>query len=366
MSTFQRVAVAAVVLAQASAASVFEADARRGAELFGSEMCLRCHSINGQGGRLGPDLGRRTDRDYTPATLASLMWNHAPAMWKAAGADMLQLPPLSEAQAADLFAYFYSVRYFEKPGDAARGKRLFTARHCADCHALSGSGPGKPVSTWESLNDPIMLLTRIWNHTAQMHTAFAEKKIAWPNLTGQEMTDLLVYLQHLPQTPNVEASFSLSAPDAGKALFASKGCADCHNGKLALEGRLVHSTLTGVAAAMWNHAPQMLQMPPALDENEMRSIVSYVWATQFFAGEGDSGRGKRLFAEKNCAGCHNDAASGAPSLAHGKDAYSPVTMVAALWKHGPRMLERIEQKNLEWPRFSSAQMSDLVAYLNTL
>jgi len=35
------------------------------------------------------DLGRRTDRDYTAALLASLMWNQAPAMWKAAGAGML-------------------------------------------------------------------------------------------------------------------------------------------------------------------------------------------------------------------------------------------------------------------------------------
>ena len=366
MRTFRLVGIATIVLAQASAASVFEADARRGAELFGSEMCLRCHSINGQGGRVGPDLGRRTDRDYTPALLASLMWNHAPAMWKAAGADMLQLPPLSDAQAADLFAYFYSVRYFEKPGDAGRGKRLFHDKHCADCHGLSGGGPGKPVNAWESLNDPIMLLTRIWNHTSQMKTAFAEKKIAWPNLTGQEMTDLLVYLQNLPQVPRVPVQFSLAAPDAGKALFASKGCADCHNGKLSLEGRLAHSTLTSVAAAMWNHAPEMLQTPPALNEDEMRSIVSYVWAAQFFAGQGDAGHGKRLFAQKNCTVCHNDPSSGAPSLARGKDAYSPVTMVAALWKHGPRMLERIQQKKLEWPRFSSDEMSDLVAYLNTL
>ena len=366
MRTFRVLGIAAVVLVQGWAGSVFEADARRGAELFGSEMCLRCHSVNGQGGRLGPDLGRRTDRDYSPALLASLMWNHGPAMWKAARADMIQLPPLSDAQAADLFAYFYSVRYFEKPGDAARGKRLFGAKHCENCHAMSGQGPGKTVAQWESLNDPIMLLTEIWNHTAQMRTAFAEKRIAWPRLTGQEMTDVLVYLQNLPHVPRGAIAFSIAAPDAGKALFASKGCADCHQGKLALEGRLAQSTLTSVAAAMWNHAPEMLQMPPALNEEEMRSIVSYVWATQFFADHGNAGRGKGLFTQKNCTVCHNDPSSGAPSLARGKDAYSPVTMVAALWKHGPRMLERIEQKNLPWPRFSSAEMSDLVAYLNTL
>ncbi len=366
MRILHLIAIAAVTLVQASAATIFEADARRGAELFGSEMCLRCHSVNGQGGRVGPDLGRHNDRDYTPALLASLMWNHAPSMWKAARADQLQLPPLSENQAADLFAYFYSVRFFEKPGDAGRGKRIFSQKHCAQCHAMSGGGPGTPVNQWESLSDPIMLLTRIWNHTSQMHKAFAEKKIAWPRLTAQDMADLLVYLQNLPHSRQETMKFSLASADTGKDLFSSKGCADCHSGRLALEGRLAHTSLTGVAAAMWNHAPEMLQMPPALNEDEMRSIVSYACAKQFFADQGDAGRGKRLFTQKNCAVCHNDPGSGAPSLAHGKDAYSPVVMVSALWKHGPRMLERIEAKNLPWPRFTSAEMSDLVAYLNSL
>ena len=106
--------ITAVLVTPAFAASIFEADARRGADLFATQMCLRCHSINRQGGSVGPDLGRRMDRDYTPALLASLMWNHAPATWKASSAAMIQLPPLTEAQASDLFAYFYSVRYFEK------------------------------------------------------------------------------------------------------------------------------------------------------------------------------------------------------------------------------------------------------------
>ena len=46
-----------------------------------------------------------------------------------------------------------------------------------------------------------------------------------------------------------------------------------------------------------------------------------------------------MFTAKNCANCHNDAASGAPKLGKGKDAYNDITMVAALWDHGPRMLE---------------------------
>jgi hypothetical protein len=40
--------------------------------------------------------------------------------------------------------------------------------------------------------------------------------------------------------------------------------------------------------------------------------------------------------------------------------------VAALWGHGPTMLEMMKQKNLAWPHFTAAQMSDLIAYLNSL
>ena len=53
------------------------------------------------------------------------MWNHAPAMWAAMRARERQAGDLNEQAAGDLFAYFYSARFFEKPGDAARGKRLF-------------------------------------------------------------------------------------------------------------------------------------------------------------------------------------------------------------------------------------------------
>ena len=55
------------------------------------------------------------------------MWNHAPMMWTAIRENSVRPPDLDEQAAADLFAYFYSVRFFENPGDAGRGKQLFTA-----------------------------------------------------------------------------------------------------------------------------------------------------------------------------------------------------------------------------------------------
>jgi mono/diheme cytochrome c family protein len=108
-------------------AATIAADSARGAQLFESLSCVQCHSINGKGGTVAPDLGRRIDRDFTPASLAATMWNHAPAMWAAIRTRNISPGDLDEQAAADLFAYFYSARFFEKLGDAGRGKRLFTS-----------------------------------------------------------------------------------------------------------------------------------------------------------------------------------------------------------------------------------------------
>jgi hypothetical protein len=40
-------------------------------------------------------------------------------------------------------------------------------------------------------------------------------------------------------------------------------------------------------------------------------------------------------------------------------------MVSALWHHGPQMLDGMKVKGIAWPRFEGAQMSDLIAFLNS-
>jgi len=39
-------------------------------------------------------------------------------------------------------------------------------------------------------------------------------------------------------------------------------------------------------------------------------------------------------------------------------------MISVLWKHGPAMLDQMRKKNVPWPTFSAAELSDLTAYLN--
>jgi mono/diheme cytochrome c family protein len=199
-----------------------------------------------------------------------------------------------------------------------------------------------------------------------MRKELEAKRIEWPDLTSQELVDILVYVQNLPAHRGKQGDFRLPPAEGGAQLFQSKGCASCHSGKLALEDRLEARTLTDVAVAMWNHAPLMQRAPTELTGEEMRSIVAHVWGRRFFDEPGNAGRGRRVFAAKHCATCHEDAASGAPNLAQRKRGGSAVSMISALWEHGPRMQERMLDKKLPWPRFSAREMQDLIAYLRSL
>ena len=156
----------------------------------------------------------------------------------------------------------------------------------------------------------------------------------------------------------------ISAGANGQALFESKGCVACHTGNNTLATRLKGETLTDIAVAMWNHEPRMAAARAPFSLEEMREILSYLWAEQFFEGSGKPAAGARVFAAKRCAVCHNDPASGAPKLTGSKDSFTAATIVTALWHHGPGMFDQMKAKGIPWPRFDGSEMANLIAYLN--
>jgi mono/diheme cytochrome c family protein len=352
-----------------AAVPVISGDSARGQKLFEGEQCVRCHSINGRGGKMGADFGRVVNRNYTPAQLASTMWNHAPVMWSAMETAKIAHPKLSPEDAADLFAFFYSARFFDKPADAVRGKAAFAEKHCVDCHGLTDSRGenAPPIAKWESLADPIVMVQQMWNHSSHMQAAFARRKIVWQQLTTEQLNDMLAYLRSLPEIKHLTGRFSNTSDRGGALIFEAKGCVKCHTGNLALEDRLHGMTLTDIAVDMWNHAPRMVNPTPSLTEDEMRQLLSFLWMRQFVQPSGDVAKGQRIFTGHQCAGCHAGGDHGAPQLPGQAHHYSEVTIISAIWRHGPQMLGRMKEAGIAWPRFGAAQeLVDLLAYLNSV
>lgn len=128
------------------------------------------------------------------------------------------------------------------------------------------------------------------------------------------------------------------------------------------------------ATLMWNHAPAMLQMgrenkvaPPVLEANEMTDLLAFLSSLRYFEPAGSAVNGKRIFAERGCASCHGDTAEGTaagPRLKADKETYTVPSFTAALWHHGPRMIDRVEEMGMPWPKLEPRDIGDLVSFLN--
>ncbi|MBX9593441.1 MAG: c-type cytochrome [Roseomonas sp.] len=349
----------AVVLATTSHAWAAPAgDASAGRELLKSQQCLTCHRAGGEGGSSAPNLSRLGGRGYTPARMAAQMWNHAPAMWTAMDAAKIDKPSITSEGAAHLFAYFYMARFFENRGDVSRGRRLFTEKGCAGCHAGTGEGAGPALSRWEGVGDPVELARQMWNHAGKMNAAITAKNSRTPRLSGAEMNDIAIYASGLASGPPAKITFHAASADAGPELLRTKGCAECHTGAKSLPGQGVFFTTADLAAAMWNHAGQLKQTAE-INAADMRGIVSHLWSRQFEQEGGDASRGALVWSAKGCQSCHGQAPRTASGTANSYE------MVAALWRHGPEMSKQMKAKNVAWPQFAGNEMADLTAYLKS-
>ena len=56
---------------------------------------------------------------------------------------------------------------------------------------------------------------------------------------------------------------------------------------------------------------------------------------------------------------------GTPDLTQQPEAFSPITLTAAAWRHGSAMRSAMQQQGIAWPQFHGAEMTDLIAYLNS-
>ncbi len=356
-----------------------------GSYVFGSKGCSGCHSIDGVGGKMGPDLGRalRTRSFYD---LAAAMWNHLPGMAERMRDLNIQRPALSAREAGDLIAFLYTLDYFGPPGNIQSGKRLFTEKKCVLCHQSGGTGGvvGPNLDSLKQYGSAIFIAAAMWNHGPAMADAMRARRIERPMFRGAELVDLIAYLKSGSPDGSPWALYILpGSPEDGRRLFQAKGCVECHSvsgqgGKIGpdLAGKALNRSMTEFAQAMWNKAPAMTDAMkarriavPRLEAADMADIVAYLYSVQYFARPGDPQKGRALAAQKGCLSCHainGEGEKAAPNLARVKGLDSPAAVVAGMWNHFSITERRVAGQKLLWPQFSGDDMAHLAAFLQTL
>jgi mono/diheme cytochrome c family protein len=349
----------------------------KGRNLFVSKGCIKCHAAWGVGGRAGPDLSR-VGMGKSLLQIAGALWSHSPEMIEAMDRSAVQRPAITPEEMSDFISYLYYINYYNEPGSAAAGRRLFSEKGCADCHSIEGDGGrgGPALDDYRRHSTALFIAQAMWNHGPRMAEVMRASGVEKPYFRGREAADLLAFIRGQTADEIAGDKFMLpGSPASGGRLFAQKGCAGCHStgggGKstgVDLSKTASYKSVVEIAGAMWNHGPEIwAQMQksgitrPTFGGSEMADIVSYLYFLRYAESRGDRVTGKRLFASKGCAGCHS-----APSdLGQSAALASAINLMSAMWNHAPTMAKLAEEKGLPWPAFQGDEMRDLVEYVKS-
>jgi cytochrome c2 len=167
---------------------------RRGRDLFASKRCVECHAIAGNGGKGGPDLGRGREFVESSFAMAGLMWNHSRQMSAEFSRRRLPRVTFSGQEMADILSYLYFVNYASVRGTPDRGGMLFVKK-CSPCHALGGgTRVGPDLTAAPGLDQPIAIISAMWNHAAKMDAELHRRNLSWPRLDPGDAADLTAFL----------------------------------------------------------------------------------------------------------------------------------------------------------------------------
>jgi len=359
-----------------------------GAKIFEQKGCVKCHSLAGEGGQIGPDLGKI----YLKGSLydiAGILWNHAPVMSERMREQKIQRPLFTAPEMANLIAllsgYQYYLAHLGKPGDPSIGERLFQDKSCNKCHSFEEAWekPGPSLKYYKGKYSLIGLAQVMWNHGPEMEKTMEQLKITRPKFSGDEIIHLLAFLQAGGKDSRIEKRYlEPGNPNRGRKLFVEKGCIKCHSirgegGKIGPDlGKRVDTHLRSMpelAGILWNHEPQMWKKMREkgiqfikFSQEEMADLVAFLYFINYFEKPGDIKKGEKLFEQKKCLVCHSVKGQGGsigPDLALVPELTSPVDIATQMWNHAPLMEEATQELKIPWPRFKPSEMRDILEYL---
>lgn len=266
------------------------------------------------------------------------------------------------------------------PDNALRGRLLFEAKECYQCHGIERgvNSVGPNLGEGRFSGSFLDLGAALWNHLPGMSVTFEVNGLEWPELTEEEATDLVAFLYFIDYLgrPGV--------PAAGEALLETKGCVTCHR----VEGRggTVGPDLTDlqrfasplyIAQAIWNHGPSMFEVmrqrgmaAPTFEEGDLADLSAYFRQRAkpgpqelLLLAPGNPNHGREVFDEKRCSYCHGGGRRGAPDLSRSDLHRSADGIASSMWNHAPAMNSTMEDLGVGWPQLTTPELADLVAYL---
>ncbi len=368
------------------AQTIIPEDPAKGARLFVSKGCIKCHAFKGEGGKTGPDFGR-VDLGNTLLDLASKLLNHIPPMVQGMERMRMTKPSLTGEEIADISAYLYFLKFFDDPGNGTRGQYLFNEKGCSRCHPPSGRGKeGEPgLDQFPQNISPVYLSEMIWNHGPVMIAQMIKLGMKWPTFEGTEMMDLLEYIKVNARGAREAAFITPGNPREGRKIFTEKGCIKCHairgqGGKggedLGRRAQLFYKSLTQIASVMWNKGPTVLAKMaqtqtgiPKFTAKEMADLLAYLYFLHFIDEPGNPVNGKKAYLEMGCVKCHG--LDGKPGdwmqvdLSKYQKAPQLTDIVAGVWNHGTEIEKAMKEKGMSWPRFKREELVDILEFIRS-
>lgn len=261
-------------------------DPRLGSDAYVRLQCANCHTLGGRGGSPGGPLDR-FGTYLSPVPLAQAMWNAGPLMRQEQLREGTPIPQFRGHEIADLQAHIRAegrrrgreVELQPLP-NASLGAEVYRRKRCGTCHdrALRRA----PDLTRSALSKTASEITGLlWNHSYVMSGEMAAIGVPFPRFDNNELSNLIAHLYFRGYLGEEGERAQ------GAVVFAAKGCAACHTRGAAnapdLAAVLQRTDRASLAAAMWNHAPQMHRLMaekapfwPKFEPGEMGNLVAYL------------------------------------------------------------------------------------------
>jgi cytochrome c2 len=170
----------------------------------------------------------------------------------------------------------------------------------------------------------------------------------------------------------------------GWEVFSQKGCIQCHGmaekGKKSIAPDLSrspssHLSSGGLAAAMWNHAPEMWEKMSAkliefkrLNDTEMANLFAFLYFMRYLDEPGNAAKGKEVLKTKGCIECHSIGETNGkigPDLATWAEYTNPLLWVQMMWNHALKMKDAMDKVTIAWPKLEKNDVVDIIAYIRT-